>query len=332
MKSRTTLALVGLFTLLAGACASGATTVSSAPSTARVTGTVTYRERIARLPGAVVHVVLEDVSLADAQATVIAQETIYSAGQVPVPFTLQLDPAAIDPRHRYAVRARITDAADRLRWVSTNHYPVLTYGNPREIEIVVRRVGAAPASTAVTFAFDCDGLDFTVQIQREIAHVFLPDRTVLLPGVPAASGAKYSDGSMTFWSKGNEALLDIEGSLYRNCSSNPARAVWEDAKLRGVSFRAVGNEPGWYLEIEDETGILLVMDYGQRRISTPVPVPEVERETARTVYQARTEAHELTVLLEGKPCRDTMSGEQFATMVTLMLDGRHYQGCGRTLQ
>jgi len=68
--------------------------------------------------GRVEHVVLADVSLADAQATVIAEETIQSAGQVPVPFTLQLDPAIIDPCHRYAVRAQIADATDRLSWVS----------------------------------------------------------------------------------------------------------------------------------------------------------------------------------------------------------------------
>ena len=144
MHSRMMPALVGLFALLTADWARGATTVSSALSTAQVTGTVTYRERMALPPGAVVHVVLEDVSLADAPATVIAEETIQSAGQVPVPFTLQLDPAAIDPRHHYAVRARITDAADRLYWISTDLYPVLTHGNPREVEIVVRRVGAAP--------------------------------------------------------------------------------------------------------------------------------------------------------------------------------------------
>ena len=49
------------------------------------------------------NMVLADINLADARATVIAQETIQSAGQVPVPFTLQLAPAAIDPYHRYAV-------------------------------------------------------------------------------------------------------------------------------------------------------------------------------------------------------------------------------------
>lgn len=115
MPSRTTLALVGFFTFLAGICARGATTVSSAPSTARVTGTVPYRERIALPPGAVVHVVLEDVSLTDAQTTIIAEEMIQSAGQLPMLFTLQLAPATIDPHHRYAVRARIADATDRLR-------------------------------------------------------------------------------------------------------------------------------------------------------------------------------------------------------------------------
>jgi hypothetical protein len=80
-------------------------------------------------------------------------------------------------------------------------------------------------------------------------------------------------------------------------------------------------EAGWYLEIENEKGIMLVMDYGQRRLSTPTLLPEIERETARIVYDARTEAHDVTVLLEGKPYRDTMSGEQCTTAVTMMLDG-----------
>ena len=38
--------------------------------------------------------------------------------------------------------------------------------------------------------------------------------------------------------------------------------VWHEAKLRGVLFRAIGQEPGWLLEITDGSEILLVTGYG----------------------------------------------------------------------
>lgn len=59
------------------ACATGASTPAPTPaSRATVTGTVTYRERIALPPGATVTVRLQDVSRADAPAEVLAEEMI----------------------------------------------------------------------------------------------------------------------------------------------------------------------------------------------------------------------------------------------------------------
>ena len=43
---------------------------------ATVSGTITYRERMALSPGAVVEVSLQDISLADAEATVVAKQRI----------------------------------------------------------------------------------------------------------------------------------------------------------------------------------------------------------------------------------------------------------------
>lgn len=37
----------------------------------------------------------------------------------------------------------------------------------------------------------------------------------LLPQVPAASGAKYSDGKVTFWNKGSTAFMEEGGALTR---------------------------------------------------------------------------------------------------------------------
>jgi len=107
-----------------------------------LTGTVTYLQRIALPPDAVIDVQLQDVSLQDAPATVIAAERHVVAGrQVPIPFELTYDPAGIDPKHTYAVAARIT-VDGKLRWINTQRYPVLTRGAPvTDIEIMVESVG-----------------------------------------------------------------------------------------------------------------------------------------------------------------------------------------------
>ena len=112
-------------------------------SRSAVTGVVTYRQRIALPPDAVVRVQLQDVSRADAPSVVLGEQVIESMGrQVPFPFSIAYDPATIDPRGRCTVRARIESAAGDLLWTNTQAYPVITAGNPtRDIEVVVQPVG-----------------------------------------------------------------------------------------------------------------------------------------------------------------------------------------------
>lgn len=55
-------------------------------------GEVLYRERIALPPNAVVSVQLADVSLADAPAAIVGEQTVEPAGQVPVKFAIRFDP------------------------------------------------------------------------------------------------------------------------------------------------------------------------------------------------------------------------------------------------
>ena len=104
--------------------------------TATLTGTVTYRQRIALTPEAVVQVELRDVSRQDVEAPLIARKIVEKPGQVPVAFTLDYDAGAIDPRHTYAVSARITDRG-QLRFVTDTLVPVLASGAPSTVEIVV---------------------------------------------------------------------------------------------------------------------------------------------------------------------------------------------------
>ena len=110
---------------------------------AQVTGTVTYFERMALSPNALIEVRLEDVSQADAPAKLIAQQKITLGDrQVPVPFALKFDPAKIDQKHSYGVRAKIVVDGE-VRFASDQAYPVLTNGHPPDVEVLVK---AAPKS------------------------------------------------------------------------------------------------------------------------------------------------------------------------------------------
>ena len=104
--------------------------------TAELTGTITYRQRIALTPEAVVQVELRDVSRQDAEAPLVARRILEKPGQVPIAFTLGYDAGVIDPRHTYAVSARITDRG-QLQFVTDTRIPVITNGAPTVAEIVV---------------------------------------------------------------------------------------------------------------------------------------------------------------------------------------------------
>ena len=108
-------------------------------TTSKLTGSVTYRERIALPPSAVITVKLVDVSRADAPAVLIAEQVIAKAGrQVPFEFALEYDAARIQPSHTYAVQVRIENG-DRLLFISDKMNPVITRDAPTHLDIVVRR-------------------------------------------------------------------------------------------------------------------------------------------------------------------------------------------------
>lgn len=121
------------------------------------------------------------------------------------------------------------------------------------------------------------------------------------------------------------ALTACETSVEENAIDN----VWHQAKLRGVAFRAVGQEPGWLLEITNDEEILLVTDYGQTRTGMPYVEPVVYQSERRTQYVV--DAYDTIVEIRGVPCHDSMSGEKFEVSVTIKRKDRELKGCGRAL-
>jgi len=109
-----------------------------------------------------------------------------------------------------------------------------------------------------------------------------------------------------------------------------APSVWERARRRGVDFRAVGNEPGWHLEIRDGEGLRFVHAYGQQWLQVPATAlerdpPEGAR-AGRTRYRAVLGGGDLLVEIAEAPCTDSMSGERFAYRVVVQRGERTWRG------
>ncbi|HVP68352.1 MAG TPA: YbaY family lipoprotein [Anaeromyxobacteraceae bacterium] len=112
------------------------------PVAETLSGTVTYRERIALPEDAALEVTLEDLSR-EAPAGVLGKATVEPAGPVPIRFAISYDPGRVDPARSYGVRARITSRG-RLLFASSEPHLVLTRGAGREVVLLVRQVPAGP--------------------------------------------------------------------------------------------------------------------------------------------------------------------------------------------
>lgn len=108
-------------------------------------------------------------------------------------------------------------------------------------------------------------------------------------------------------------------------SSDP----WASAHAAGIDFRAIGQEPGWLLEIDDGGRMTLQYDYGEQRADFATPAPDTAREFT-TVYEARAGQDTVRVTIQRAPCQDAMSGEPFPSRVTVVINGRTLEGCGKS--
>jgi putative lipoprotein len=189
---------------------------------------------------------------------------------------------------------------------------------------------APPAGVLRAYVWQCDdGRTFKIRnLWRENAlAIDLHDGTHKLLQTVSASGAKYADASVTFFSKGGEATLEATGAPAVKCRELRAQSLVEDARIRGVRVRALGNEPGWTLEVGPGSAITWVTAYGQERHDYPNALASGDA-AAGFVYTATDATGEIKVTVRPAACKDDMSGEAFDLQVTVTTGGRDYRGCG----
>jgi heat shock protein HslJ len=91
------------------------------------------------------------------------------------------------------------------------------------------------------------------------------------------------------------------------------------------TFVAVGNEPGWRLDIGGGL-MLLTADYGATTMSMPAPAPEPI--PGGRAYAGESAGRPVRVTVLDRICHDTMTGMPRPATVSVEYDGRRLDGCG----
>ncbi len=163
--------------------------------------------------------------------------------------------------------------------------------------------------------------------ERAIAIDF-HDGTRRLDQTASASGARYADAVAVFWTKGSAATLERQGAPAVTCEERRAESLREDARARGVTFRALGNEPGWVLEVGPGTRLSWTTNFGELRYDFDQARQSATDGAVSYVAQQGTNAIKATVRSER--CVD--DGEvEFDHAAIVEFEGQQFRGCGSRL-
>jgi membrane-bound inhibitor of C-type lysozyme len=196
-------------------------------------------------------------------------------------------------------------------------------------------VPAGPGRTLQAHVWQCsDGSTIHTRNMASPPSIILRrgTDTRTLPQVRAASGARYQDSVMQFWNKGDRATLECEPGPPVDCREIRSLSLLEDARVRGVTFRGVGNEPGWLLEIGPDHRLMFEDGYGSRRVVFHSLPPRNDSPPGITIHENTSSAQRLKVTLRRENCADTMSDETYPHTVDIEMDGVKRRGCGRPLR
>jgi putative lipoprotein len=111
------------------------------------------------------------------------------------------------------------------------------------------------------------------------------------------------------------------------CSTTP---LPEPILPPGADWVAIGQEPGWRVDIRPDRGIEVIADYGDRRASLPYVHPA--RQPGALEFNTSAGGTDLRLRIIDTPCADGMSGRPYPATAAMELNGRSYRGCAEPVR
>ena len=167
----------------------------------------------------------------------------------------------------------------------------------------------------------------TVRVRPKGVEVTTADRTVELAENSPPSPVRFSAGGVMLSGLGELIRFEDPGAVLW-CRIEPVEVPWQEAKLRGVDFRAAGDPP-WTLEIKNGRAAEFTSGQGSARIVIAFPAASLAAKGETMTMSTASGSHSLSLLAERRLCH--YAGSTMTLSVTVTLDGRAYKGCGRVL-
>ena len=183
-----------------------------------LSGSVTVSDAGVIPPGAILKVSLSDLSMGVAKNAAVAHASFEAEGKPPIHFELPYSEISIEPKRPYGVAAVITDSRGRPLWETRVPIRVLTLGNQKKVELLLRPAPAPkPVPEATAFALECGAAHFDVTLADRAATIVGPEGTIVVPRVNSSVGRKFSDGGSTLSVLGEAVYLVLRSRAYRDC-------------------------------------------------------------------------------------------------------------------
>lgn len=278
------------------------TVPAGAAETRDVTGSASYRERIALPPGA--ELVVEATGF---EKTPLAAERYITNGeQVPLPFRLTL-PADVRASLQVSILMN-----GKTRWMSERH-DIPPGHAPYDLgDILLKGYVASDFAHVMT----CIDRTFRLEFEDGMARLDTGESIIELPQTISASGARFesADGRVMIWNKGAKARVKIDDREYVECDIRAAETA---------GWTARGNEPGWLVAIKDGRASF-TLNYGSETLDLPLPAPTIES----GAYRYEFPRFALTLTVQDGMCEDDMSGRPYPQKVELTTATERLRGCG----
>lgn len=280
-----------------------AATGAGAQEQRKVSGSAVYRERMALPPNSSLSVEATGFQGADLGTV----DLDANDQQVPWPFSFDIL-AGVEATVRAAIRV---DGFPR--WVSD---PIIIDAGAESVDLgKIMMVGFEPIGFESKYT--CGDIDLDVGFRDDEAVVQTDERIYILKETISADGAKFEaeDGLNIFWSKGDRAMVTLDGNDLADCVIIPEEAQ--------TAWIAQGNEPGWTVSIADSR-ILMSLNYGEERLD--LRLPELTLIDGSYRYKFAQFGLEFSVM--DKICRDDMTGRVFPQTAELTTADGTLKGCG----
>ena len=118
------------------------------------------------------------------------------------------------------------------------------------------------------------------------------------------------------------------GERQPDCRRSAAPSPWEAARACGAAFRAIGTEPGWWVEVGsgEAPPLRAELDFGARQLEVASAAA-----TADGFRGATADGTPVALTIRREACSDGMSDVSFPASAVLRVGDSTWRGCGRFL-